>query len=839
VLARLPQEAQFRGRVVIDEVSWDNPAAPVPLAAQLTPQEAINQGLLKPADCDVVLVILWARMGTPLPPEYVKTGNVRFESGTEWEYLNAIEAAERRGTPHVLVYRRTERVLLDPDAADFAERSDQRQRVHRFFAGFRDPDGSLRRSYHEYLAPADFEDLLERQLRELLWRQLEGTDPPTPEDPPVAADPLWQDAPYPGLRAFTWLEAPIFFGRGRETDDLVGRFTSGNARFLAVIGASGSGKSSLVAAGLLPRLAAGAAQGQPWTWVRCTPGYAGGNPFLALAVQLDHAFPKPGWRPADLARRFESAGRETLVEVVNEALADRPPPAELVLFIDQLEELFMPPAEQYRKAFVDLIAAAADIRRLRTVVTLRADFYAHCTQWQPLVRLLRDSGSYPLGLPGPQALAEMITRPATAAGLQFDDGLVDRILQDTGTGPGALALMEFMLSKLHERRAGTRLTTATYDELKGVAGVIEERAEAAVREANGSIDESAVAALFRALVTVDPRTGSPVRRRATLADLGDIRPLVDRLVAARLLIAGQGDARDGAVEVAHEAVLEHWTRLVRWVEEHRGLILWQRRMEDDVADWKRAPDDSGTLLRGSRLAEGERWLATGAGQLSADETAFVQASVAARNRERAARRRRSIGEAVVAAGLLVSVGAFALALLGGGLVRPGSHEVDDLRADAERTLARFKETDPVIAQLLESAAGYAVFRRIGKLGLIVGGARGSGLVYQRGTLVGLAHIWQFTVGAQAGLQVYSELILFQDDATLERFKQSPLDMGAHTSAVVAGEGATSADYRQGVLTFALPVQGLMAAEVSVGGQTITFMPPPDPPPSPPVMGRGG
>ena len=110
-------------------------------------------------------------------------------------------------------------------------------------------------------------------------------------------------------------------------------------------------------------------------------------------------------------------------------------------------------------------------------------------------------------------------------------------------------------------------------------------------------------------MTVDPQTGSPVRRRAALADLAAIRSLVDRLVAARLLVAGQGDGRDGTVEVAHEAVLLHWKRLVAWVDAHRELILWQRRMEDDVADWKRAPEDPGTLLRGVRLAEGERWLA--------------------------------------------------------------------------------------------------------------------------------------------------------------------------------------------------------------------------------------
>jgi hypothetical protein len=562
VLADVPQEAPFGRGVVIEEVSWDNPAAPMPLPAHLTPQEAMTRDRPKPSDCDVVVVILWARMGTRQPAADLKPDGTRFESGTEWEYLDAVAAAERRGMPLVLVYRRMERILLDPDAADFAERTEQRRQVHRFFESFRAPDGSPRGSYHEYVAPAEFKRLLEQHLREFLWRRIESAGAVSQAvaaspDADAAAAPLWQASPYPGLRAFTASETPIFFGRGRETDDVVGRFTRDNARFLAVIGASGSGKSSLVAAGLLPRLAAGAVQGQVWTSVRCTPGYAGGDPFLALAVELEHAFPTPGWKPSELARRLEGGRPDALAEVVDEALSDQPPSAELVLFIDQLEELFTLTPERYRRAFVDLIAAAADTRRLRTAVTLRADFYNHCTQWEPLVRLLRDGGSYPLGPPGPQALAEMITRPARAAGLEFDDGLVDRILQETGTGSGALALMEFLLSKLYEHRSGRRLTRETYKTLKGVAGVVEERGEAAVPEPDGSIDEAAVAALFRALVTVDPQTGNPVRRRAPLADLAGVRPLVDRLVAARLLVTGKGDDRDGTVGVAHEAAPSH------------------------------------------------------------------------------------------------------------------------------------------------------------------------------------------------------------------------------------------------------------------------------------------
>lgn len=155
---------------------------------------------------------------------------------------------------------------------------------------------------------------------------------------------------------------------------------------------------------------------------------------------------------------------------------------------------------------------------------------------------------------------------------------------------------------------------------------------------------------------------------------------------------------------------------------------------------------------------------------------------------------------------------------------PAAWAADSLRKDVDRTLARFKQTDPGIAKLLGSAAGYAVFPRIGKGGFIVGGAGGRGLVFERGKLVGSARMSQVTVGAQIGGQVYSQLILFENARALARFKQSRFEMAAQTSAVVAAEGAArTARYSQGMLVFTLPVQGLMA-EASIGGQKFSFQP---------------
>jgi energy-coupling factor transporter ATP-binding protein EcfA2 len=309
---------------------------------------------------------------------------------------------------------------------------------------------------------------------------------------------------------------------------------SAGGRFVAVIGPSGSGKSSLVAAGLLPRIAAGALRGgDTWEWVRFTPGQVGNDPFIALADRLAQQFPKAGWKGRDLAEQLRSDA-STLQEIVKRVLTDHEGVAELVLFIDQLEELFTLVAREQRAPFIELIVAATRVERLRVVITMRADFYAHCLESESLAALLRD-GAVPISPPGVTALVEMITRPAQAAGLDLESGLVDRILADTGTEPGALALMEFLLSKLYERRTGKQLTLAAYDALGGVAGIIEAQGEAALRTAAGVLDDKAIAPVFEALVNVDPdpKVGT-TRRRADLAQFhAEARALVDRLADAR------------------------------------------------------------------------------------------------------------------------------------------------------------------------------------------------------------------------------------------------------------------------------------------------------------------
>jgi hypothetical protein len=224
------------------------------MSAHLEPQEAIDQGLKKPSQCDIVIVIFWARMGTPLSEKHLKPDGSRYRSGTEYEFLDALNAARKAGKPDVWVYRRNKAPSVQLDDSERKEKERQWDWVEEFFAEFRNPDGSYRSYYQEYDEPSDFKDLLEQNLRDLITQYLEPHPPDKTEVPVTIKEPIWEESPFPGLRAFTPEEALIFYGRGREIDSIISNLNKSECRFMTVVGASGTGKSSLVAAGVLPAL---------------------------------------------------------------------------------------------------------------------------------------------------------------------------------------------------------------------------------------------------------------------------------------------------------------------------------------------------------------------------------------------------------------------------------------------------------------------------------------------------------------------------------------------------------------------------------------------------------
>jgi formylglycine-generating enzyme required for sulfatase activity len=591
-------ELAFRDRINLQCIAWDQPGVEVAMEAGLTPQEAIKRGLPNPSECDLVVVILWSRMGTPLPADYTKPDGTAYLSGTEWEYLDAMREARSSGRPVVWLYRRTQIPSLNLEDPEFDDKHLQWKKVKSFFQALEAKDGSLTAGVNRYQAPDEFRRQFEQHLRDRLTKVLQessdrGPTVPFAQEHEIEESPYWTDTPYPGLEAFKPGQAPIFFGRGAEVDQLLEVLRDPEISFTSVVGASGSGKSSLVAAGLIPRLRAGALPGSAhWIDITFKPGERGGDPFLALAYALKAVLGTTGEREAELACDLR-AEPDCFISHVSDLLRSRPQGARLLLVVDQFEELFtLAPADK-RADFIELMETIVRTRKVRVIVTMRVDFLPYAVEIPPLAELLRGRGFFSVSAPGFLALTEMIRRPALVAGLEIRDDLCERILKDTGTGSGALALMAFTLHEVYERgKQSGRLTLQDYEKMGGVAGAIQAQAEKALKPLLDKNDRGlqVLHALFLDLVEVNDQ-GIAARRRALVElirrDVTKAR-FMDALVDARILVTEMEGSDNPTLEVAHEAVFSAWPRMSRWVEAHSGELRTCRRLSRAANDWKEA-----------------------------------------------------------------------------------------------------------------------------------------------------------------------------------------------------------------------------------------------------------
>ena len=338
---------------------------------------------------------------------------------------------------------------------------------------------------------------------------------------------------------------------------------------------------------MIPQLQANAIVGsQDWPWLEFTPGGVKGDPYPILAARLEPLLKHHGLRVSEITETLETEQGYGLVELAEKVLAHRPTQVELLLFVDQFEELFTLTQEALRQPFVQLLTTTVRALRVRVVVAMRADFLHRCLEYPGLDRLL-SANSYFLGPPGPGALYEMITGPAAKAGLDFDEGLVERILEDTGTGAGALALLAFALHELYESRAEDgQLPHQAYERFGGVRHAISQRAENTFQRLD-SATQAELEHVFRELVQVDER-GVATRQRAplsTIAVSSAASELIDRFVDARLLVREPGEDGLPVVEVAHEALFRTWPRLKQWIQDTADDHRLRRQIAQLAAYW--------------------------------------------------------------------------------------------------------------------------------------------------------------------------------------------------------------------------------------------------------------
>jgi WD40 repeat protein len=606
--------------------------------------------------------------------------------------------------------------------------------------------------------------------------------PPPPGTPSDQAEADDGECPYQGLAAFSDADAAYFFGRERLTselcDGLAGRLAGGGP--LAVLGPSGSGKSSLVQAGLLPALRRGELRvpgSHSWPPLIMTPGE---HPMLALATALHGSLEEPG----DVL--------QTVRRVLRAQAGVR-----LVLVVDQFEEVFTACQDAVeRRLFIQCLRAVAgpydDDREPVALVVLavRSDFYEHCLSHPELASALRD---HPV-LVGPMSDDEFraaIEKPAQVAGLALQEHLVDRLLHDLHVGSpagGGLPLLSYALRETWLHREGRLLTLAGYETTGGIWQTVARRAEAIYAGLDrqfGLAGQQAVRVLMLHLVRVgdsgeDPRrrvgdSSEDTRRRIDLTEL-----LADRLAEEASAITAARDAfadpmarlitlSEGKAELTHEALVRAWPRLRRWIDQDRDDLLAAQRVADDARAWQEGGQDTGRLYRGARLElavellRGERV----PGHLSALDRKFLAAGAIA------ARRRR-----LLRAGSLAVVVIVVMAALGGGVSLVSAQrqlERRTLLADARELLrsadAR-RESQPFNA-VGWGVAAYGAAQRSGDAQLVRDARTGLVATLAQSRLFGNIAAGSDTIGFDVGPDHWLTTLNGQGKATLWDLAQGP------------------------------------------------------------------
>ncbi|OYW30772.1 MAG: hypothetical protein B7Z47_03170, partial [Chthoniobacter sp. 12-60-6] len=652
-------QKRYVGRLTLKTILWEK----MPLQPHLSFQEQISRRLAS-EPTDIAVFILWSRLGSLQDQAFLKPDGTPYRSGTEHELdlmlRSKLESPD--GSPHILVYRRDDETSFRERFRHLAtdklqETAEQKQLLNSFIEErFQDAStGNNIRAFHTFEQPPTFAKNLRIHLREIL-DPLSGLE---------NAEPIWNinehGSPFQGLSSFDFHHAPIFSGREDEMLEIRQAFreqASSGCAFVLIQGPSGSGKSSLARAGVLPFIVEKEVDHaiKEWRHLMFIPSLLGTNDlfggFASLLVSVVPEITVLGVTVESLAQHLRTNPAAALDLCVKPALLSAAAAAgnkgevRLIVLADQLEELFGEGEEVSKKhePFLLMLEAFAKSNTTWVLATLRSDFFALAQQSESLVRMRRGKGSFEITFPTDDAIRRMVEEPALMAGLTWESeddlSLANRIIQDARTRGELLPLLAYLLGQLFEMdraawRVGAdpafrRLTFKSYRQLGAVEGALNKMAESEFKTLGAEAQEQFANVMRRVTAVSQDDAGRFTRRWANYDELYESAgSFVDAFLKARLFVAKkseQGEVR--VVSVAHEAILTSWPRLNKWLEENKKNLKARTAITADARLWRSNEMDKSFLYSpGLQLDEARSLLKQGF--LERDEGLFVEKSIEA------------------------------------------------------------------------------------------------------------------------------------------------------------------------------------------------------------------
>jgi hypothetical protein len=647
---------------------------------------------------DLVISILWSRLGTRLSPAFIMPDGSQPKTANEYEIAWVLDQVKRSpGFPELRVYRNrsvpSTPLQAKPQREAFFREWDA---VQEFFAAW-EKKNAFADACSSYSDLQEFESLFRAHFRDFLTRQLEKEI--VPRKQPIGGH-YWKSEPFLGLQCFTFEQAPIFHGRTKAVGDVLDALAKqANAKtpFVLILGTSGSGKSSLVRAGVLPLLTEiGTTGGEgPWRHAMTRPG-SGGDPFdsLAAALLVNTALPelqrpkqRDDWRklatelredPNKVALQIKELidriSAQELDQLLNREKDQTPvpgriesaelarhrklrrakPKAQIALFIDQLEELFtsgysLELQHQYLAAVADLVRSQS----VYVIAALGSNYYATYQQFPELVTLTNPSGRFDLQTPTRAEIGKMIRSPAEASGLRFERqpktglALDDALTEETLASADQLPLLEHILSMLYRKqleRGDGLLRWSDYTELGKLDGALAHHAEKVFTALSGDAGQAFGFVMQRlAPVELDEKASGRIALYRDLVSSPELdnrlrrgaKNLVDCMVKEGLLTFETDFKQQAFVSVAHPALFRKWPRVREWLIEDQEFLRMRDRVDGCLKLWlQRGRQKHDLLTPGLNLADGETLLNHFHSSLSNDQIEYIRKSLTEQKRGR-------------------------------------------------------------------------------------------------------------------------------------------------------------------------------------------------------------